>query len=462
MPASPPRSIAVVGAGLTGLTAAWRLHRLGHRVSVFERAPQVGGNILSTQRDGWLVEGGPNSLQRSPEIATLCQELGMADRLLTAAPSAKKRFIVRHGQPQPVPNSPAGLLRSRLFTWRTLWGVFGELFSRPRVRTTDLALSEFVRSHFGQELVDYALNPFVAGVYAGDPAKLSTKYAFPALWRLEREHGSILRGFRAEAQARRARGDSTGMPPIVSFPDGLQALPRALAAALPPGSVRTNATVTTIIEDQRWKLIWNEGQTVQTGAFDAIVLALPASSLAMLAFGTLGERPLASLENLPHPPVSSLFLGYRRDQVAHPLDGFGVLVPALERRQILGVLFSSTLFPGRAPEGHVALTVFAGGLRQPETARLETAPLLERVAPDLRQLLGVSGSPVFTHHTFWPRAIPQYNLGHERFVEAILRCENDHRGLFIGGNVRDGISLPDCVRAGARLATAAGEYAERL
>lgn len=462
MPDRLSRSIAVVGAGLSGLTAAWRLHRAGHRVTVFERAPRAGGSIVSLRHAGWLVEGGPNSLQRTPAVAALLDELGLAARQQVAAPAAGKRFIVRHGAPQPVPGSLAALLRSRLFTWRAAAGVLGELFTRPRTRTADIALGEFVRAHFGQELVDYALNPFVAGVYAGDPARLSTRYAFPPLWRLEREHGSILRGFRAEARARRARGEVAGPPPIVSFPDGLQELPAALAAALPPGSVRLGAGVTRIIPGRPWNVTWSENDAVHTEAFDAVVLALPAGGLAGLAIGTSGQRPLACLDDLPHPPVSSLFLGYRREDVAHPLDGFGLLVPAREERHLLGVLFSSTLFPGRAPDRHVALTVFAGGTRQPETARLDCAALLARVTPDLRQLLGVTGEPVFVHHTFWPRAIPQYNLGHERFLDTLARCEQAQAGLFIGGNARDGVSLPDCVQSGARLATTAGDYVARL
>ncbi|HYC70539.1 MAG TPA: protoporphyrinogen oxidase [Opitutaceae bacterium] len=460
MPA--PRSIAVLGGGLTGLSAAWHLHRLGHQVTVLERAPAVGGNIATVRRDGWLIEGGPNSLQRTPDIAALLGALGLGARELVAAPAAKQRFIVRRGRPQPLPAGPGGLFSTRLFSWRARLGILGELFTRPRIRTSDIPLAEFVRSHFGQEMVDYALNPFVAGVYAGDPEKLSTRHAFPLLWRLERERGSVLRGLRAEARATRARGEATGVPAIISFPDGLRELPDALARALPPGAVRTGATATTVIPGRPWKVIWSEADSVQSAAFDAVLLALPAPALAGLAFGTLGERPLALLDNVPHPPVSSLFLGYRREQVAHPLDGFGALVPAAERRQVLGILFSSTLFPGRAPEGHVALTVFAGGMRQPETARLETAALLARVAPDLRELLGVSGEPAFVHHTFWPRAIPQYNLGHERFVDAIARCENDHPGLFIGGNARDGISLPDCMKSGARLARAAADLAAKL
>jgi len=179
---------------------------------------------------------------------------------------------------------------------------------------------------------------------------------------------------------------------------------------------------------------------------------VPAGALAQLTFGSLGERPMASLENIPHPPVSSLFLGYRRDRVAHPLDGFGGLVPAVEKRDVLGILFSSTLFPGRAPEGHVGLTVFVGGMRQPGHARLPTPQLLERIGRDLRELVGAQGEPAFVRHTFWPRAIPQYTLGYEQWKETIDTIERTHAGLFIGGNVRDGISLPDCVKSGQKLA----------
>jgi oxygen-dependent protoporphyrinogen oxidase len=462
MPLAGPKSIAVVGGGLTGLTTAWRLHQAGHRVTVFEKAPRVGGAIISTSGDGWLIEGGPNSLQETPEVAALLTELGLCDQRVLVSPAAKKRFIVRGGRPVMVPLTPSGLLNSPLFSFGARLRLLAELLTRPRVRTTDVNLAAFVASHFGQEIVDYGLNPFVGGIYAGDPEKLSARYSFPGLWQLERSHGSLLRGFRAQAAERRARGEASGLVPIISFRAGLQTLTLALAAALPAGSVHTDATVTSLIPGKPWKLIWTRADSVQTGEFDAVVLALPASGLAQIVFSTLGERSLASLDHVPQPPVSSLFLGFRRNQVAHPLDGFGVLVPACEERSFLGVLFSSSLFAGRAPAGHVALTVFAGGMRQPETGRLDAAALLARVQPDLRELLGVTGDPVFTHHTFWPKAIPQYNLGHERFLEPLTRIETRHPGLFIGSNARDGISLPDCIKSGAEAARKTGEFAAKL
>lgn len=449
-PASLP--VAIIGGGITGLAAAWHLHRAGRAFVLFEGSARTGGVIVSTARDGWLVEGGPNSIQENTDVAELIAALGLAAQRCPANPSAQKRFIVRRGELVAVPLSPAGLLVSPLFSVRARLRVFTELLHRPRIRTTDTALDQFVASHFGREIVDYGLNPFVSGVYAGDPAKLSARYSFPNLWHLERQYGSLLRGFRAQAAARRARGEPAGVVPIISFSRGLQALPDALAAALPRDCVLTGAEVTTVMPGRPWKLVWNRAGTAHTGEFAVVLLAVPAPALAQLNFGTLGERPFASLEHQPHPPVSSLFLGFRREQVGHPLDGFGALVPAAEQRSLLGVIFSSTLFPGRAPDGHVALTIFAGGARQPETGRLPAGPLLARVLPDLRELLAITGEPEFVHHTFWPRAIPQYNVGHERFLEPLARGETQHRGLFIGGTSRDGISLPDCLKSGRKLA----------
>jgi oxygen-dependent protoporphyrinogen oxidase len=221
---------------------------------------------------------------------------------------------------------------------------------------------------------------------------------------------------------------------------------------LPAGVVSLRASIEALVPGSPWNVVWNDGTATHTDSFDAVIAALPAYALAQLRFGTLGERPLASLDAIEHPPVASLFLGYRREQVQHPLDGFGLLVPEIERRDVLGILFSSTLFPGRAPDGHVALTVLVGGTRQPEIARLPAEKLLDVVGGDLRELLGVSGTPVFQRHTFWPRAIPQYNLGYETHLEAIAAAERSHRGLFIGGQARDGIAVPACVAAGEKLA----------
>lgn len=440
------KSIAILGAGITGLTAAYRLTQRGHRVRVFDASDRVGGAIGTEVTDeGWLVERGPNTLLAGePAFAALISELGLAPEMLRAATAAKHRYIVRRGRPVALPLSPLALLPSRLLSIGAKSRVFREMRFRPRTRDSDVSLAALVREHFGDEIVDYVLNPFITGIYAGDPAKLSGRYALPKLWAAEQAHGSLLR---AQAAAAKSRSPEAG---IVSFRRGLQTLPDALAARLPAGTIALRRKITALTPGAHWTVAGDDGTAEK---FDAVITALPAPSLAALRIGA--NTPLASLDVIAHPPVASLFLGYPREHVAHALDGFGLLVPAVERFSVLGVLFSSTLFPGRAPAGHVALTVLVGGTRQPELARLSVDALLTRIAPDLEKLLGVRGAPVFQRHAFWPRAIPQYDLGYEHHLSTIAAVENTHPGLLIGGQVRDGIALPACLAAGERLAQSA-------
>ncbi|MBC8039919.1 MAG: protoporphyrinogen oxidase, partial [Opitutaceae bacterium] len=366
--------IAIIGGGITGLAAAHRLARQGIPFRLFEASPRLGGNIR-TERDpsGWLLEAGPNSLQLTPALAALLAELGLT--AVTASPAAKNRYIVRNGRAVAAPASPPALLTTRLFTLAAKLRLLGDLFHRPRQRPADASLADFIASHVGRELVDYGLRPFVSGVYAGDAQKLSARHSFPSLWEAERTHGSLIRAQIAAAKAKRSRGEPSGPPPIFSFSDGLETLTRALAASLPTASVELNAHVTSLVPGPPWKVIWHPAASnsplpaPRSELFQSVVLALPAAALADLVFKSdsdsqlsalssqLSTRPLADLSHVEYPPVSSLFLGYKREHVTHPLDGFGMLVPPAEQRSILGVLFNSTLFPNRAPAGHVALTV---------------------------------------------------------------------------------------------------------
>ncbi|MDI1249610.1 MAG: protoporphyrinogen oxidase, partial [Lacunisphaera sp.] len=282
------KRIAIVGAGITGLTAAFRLHQQGHAVTVFERNAQPGGSVRTLRENGYLIEAGPNSLQYgAPELQAVVKELDLEKVMLTAGPAGKKRFIVRGGKFQPVPAGPGPFFSTSLFSFGTKVRIFAELLKRPRIRTTDLSLAELVRSHFNQELVDYAVNPLIAGIYAGDPEKLSVKHAFNMLWQAERSHGSLLRGMIALVKAKKARGES-GVSPIVSFPGGLQQLTDTLAARLPAGALRLNASVETIIPGRPHRLVCKRDGESCSGEFDAVILAVPASGLAQLTFGALG------------------------------------------------------------------------------------------------------------------------------------------------------------------------------
>ncbi len=445
--------MAVVGAGLTGLSAAWHLRRAGRDVAVFDVAESPGGVIQSERHaGGWLVESGPNSLQETPAVAALLRELGLESVRQEASSAAKNRYVLRDGRLCPLPLSPPDFFRSGVFSVRTKLRVVRELFHRRLPRLNDLPLADFFREHFGQELLDYALDPFVSGIYAGDAAKLSARHSFPSLWKAEHEHGSLIRAQIASAKARRSRGEPPGPPPIVSFAEGLATLPRALAGALPAGSLRLGHSVRHITPSRAgWILDVSPAER-----FSHVLLALPAPALARLAVGAPGAATsLASLDHLEHPSVASLFLGFRRTDVAHPLDGFGALMPSVEKRSILGVLFNSTLFPGRAPENHVALTVMVGGARHGDLARHPLEYQMHVVQRELGALLGVKADPVFVRRTVWPRAIPQYQLNHDSHLEVISAAETRHPGLHVGGPVRDGIGLPACLAAGERLARAA-------
>lgn len=455
--AGPAKSIAVLGGGLTGLVAAHRLAQLGHRVRLFERGRRVGGAIRTEIAEGWLIEAGPNSFQASPEMTELLRELDLENECLEPSPVAKNRYIARGPRAIALPASPAQLLATPLFSGATKLRVLRELFTSARTRTTDCSVATFAREHFGQEVLDYVVQPFVSGVYAGDAETLSLRHAFPKLSALEQRHGSLLRGQIATARERRKAGQPA-VPRIFSFKRGLETLPLRLASRFSGGALALEAQVDRLVPGKFWQVIWHNSHATHTETFDAVVAALPAPALARLVIGEAGREPLASLAAIPHPPVSSLFLGFKRAHVAHPLDGFGLLVPACEKRAVLGVLFSSTLFAGRAPAGHVALTVLVGGALRPELAGQPVAALIDATRQDLRDLLGVDGVPVFSRHTFWSHAIPQYELGYERQLETMRACEQAHPGFFIGGQARDGISLPNCLAAGEKLATSAARY----
>ena len=443
--------IAILGGGITGLSAAWHLRRAGAPVILFEAADRAGGVIESVRRDGWLHEGGPNSvLEGPPETAETIEALGLGPRLLYADESAKNRYVIRRGRLEPMPASPVGFLRTRLFSARAKLSLAGEIF-RPRgTRTENETVAEFTVRRLGREFLDYAIDPFVGGVYAGDPGRLSVRHAFPKLLALEKEHGSLLRG---AIRKRNSRGGPSGK--LFSFPDGLEELPRALAGAL-GGSLRLRTRVLAVRrQDSAWLITHERGGETQEERFSAVICALPGDALARIDFGGFAHAGgLSGMGEIEHPPVASVFTGFRREDVGHPLDGFGVLAPNVENRRILGTLFSSALFPHRAPAGHVALTTFVGGTRQPELARLDDSSLTALVQAELASLLGTRAAPVFVNVRRHARAIPQYTVGYDRFQAICADAEGSAPGLHIGGNCRDGVSVSACLASGRRLALA--------
>lgn len=462
-------NVAIIGGGITGLTAGHVLGGGGVRVTVLDSADRPGGVIRTTRDRGFLAEHGPNSiLLTSPVILEVVRGLGLGDRVLAPGDVAKNRFIVRGGTPVPMPLTPGQFLSTPLFSIPAKLGLLREPFVRRAPADAEESLAGFVRRRLGREFLEYAVNPFVAGVYAGDPERLSVRHSFPKLHALEQKHGSLILGQVLGAKERRKRAEKgKNEAGMISFDGGLQVLTDELAGRIGSG-FRPGTTVGSIRRTGAgWMLDLagnGAGGASTAGPFDAVLYAGTAYSLAGMRIsddprpapdspGDDNRRPdgaadLSVLSEILHPPVTSLTLGFRRADVAHPLDGFGVLIPEVEPFAILGALFTSSLFPGRAPDGSVTMTCFLGGTRRPETAGGETGEVVEIALRDLRKLLGVTGEPTFVHRSFYRRAIPQYDVGYGRYLDAMAAAERRWPGLFIAGNFRDGISLGNSIVSG--------------
>ncbi len=440
----PRSTVAVIGGGISGLTTAWWLHKAGVDVAVLEAEDEVGGTMKTIHEKGWLVETGPNSaLETSPLFQTLVRDLALSDELVYANELASKRYILRGGELHPLPMTPVAFFRSRLWSARAKLRLLAEPFIGRATREESVA--EFVQRRLGTEFLDYAINPFVAGVYAGNAEELSVQSAFPKLYTLEKKYGSLIKGQILGARERKKRAEqSKNSAKMFSFRNGMQALPKALGQAL-GDCVHTHARIDSIRRVRgKFELRGTKNRTPFRVAADALVSAIPAFQLASLLL-PLDEHTASALSSIVYPPVVEVFLGLRESDVRRALDGFGFLVPAKERRNILGTIWSSSLFAERAPGGHVALTSFVGGSRQPELTNLTDRETYTIVMNELRDLMGVSGRPTYRRIARWKRAIPQYRLGYANVLDELGEFEDKHSGFFISGNFRGGISVGDCV-----------------
>jgi oxygen-dependent protoporphyrinogen oxidase len=455
------KSVAIIGAGITGLTAAYRLQRAGVPVTVYEAAERVGGPMQTVRRDGYLAECGPNSiLETSPLIAELVKDLGLEARRVYANPEAKNRYIVRDGKPTAAPDSAKKFLTTPLFSLGAKLRLAAEPFI-PRSHAGEEALANFVRRRLGNEFLDYAINPFVGGIYAGNPELLSVQQAFPKLHTVEQRYGSLILGQFLGARERKKRGEvSKQNAKMFSFDEGLETLPKALAEKL-EGSVRLGHAVRRVRKTALgWEVLAaNGGFNAETHS--AVLLCVGAHQLARLPIEAEGVPSLSSLAEVIYPPVASVTLGFQRLDVRAALDGFGVLVPEAEKLNILGTLFTSSIFPKRAPERHVTITSYVGGARAPHLAGQSREDLIACVLKDLRSLLGVEGAPTFEHIAVFPEAIPQYNVGYGRFKMLMSETEAVAPGLFIAGHARTGISLSDSILAGVGVAERIGKHVSR-
>jgi protoporphyrinogen/coproporphyrinogen III oxidase len=470
------RTVAVVGAGLAGLAAAWTLRERGWEVLVLEAGPEVGGVVRSVRADTpagpVLMERGPQTLStRDAELLAFFRDAGLDERMIEADASGGVRYVVRKGRPVRVPGGGADFLSTPLLSARSKLRLLTEPFRGrrgearpPGVEPMDESVASFIRRRFDAELLDRLVDPFVSGVFAGDPETLALGAVFPEMVEAEHTHGSVVRGLLARARdARKARGDvPRPRTRIVSFEGGLQAWPRRVAEAIEaaptiPGRVRVNAPVVEIVPDgaegpggperpgqapqapRRWSVRWS-GSDPGEAAVDAVVLATPAGVSSRL-LRAVDPEAAAALAAIVYAPVSVVHAGWPRDRVRHPVDGFGLLAPSVEDRRLLGSLWPGTLFPGRVPANFVLTANFVGGARTPERATLDDGPLVELVAAELAELIGAEGPPSFSMVSRWTEAIPQYLAGHGGRVAEASAAEGRHAGLALAGSWRGGVSL---------------------
>ncbi len=436
---------AIIGAGISGLTTAYYLKQQGSDVVVFEKENRVGGSMITEKQDGFLIDLGPNStLETSQVLRDLIDQIGLTQQKIYANELSNKRFVVRNGQLHALPMSPPAFLKTKLFSWKAKLQLFKEPFI-PKVEAEDISLADYVRYRLGEEFLDYAINPFVAGVYAGDPEKLSAPAGFPKLFNLEQKYGSFIKGAIKGKRERQKRQEvAKDRARMFSFLSGMQTFPDTLAKILDSAVQLQHEVLEVSPAEKGFKLVIRHEDKEEEQQFDRVVVSVPTYVQAKILKAFLKDQQ-ALLEQVAYPPVAVVFMGFNKTAVNHPLDGFGFLLPAKENRQILGSIFSSTIFPGRAPQGKAAFTTFVGGMRNPDNALKEDEQLKSLVLQDLDDLLGLKEDPLFTRIRRWPKAIPQYQLGYRAVQTLFDQLETQHPGLYFAGNFRRGISVGDSV-----------------
>ena len=454
------KQVIVIGAGIAGLVCAYRLKSLGADVLLIESSAQVGGVMQSEAVDGYLIERGPNSSQGSEELMALVEELGLMGELLEGDPKAPA-YVYFGGRLHPVPAGAGAFIKSKLLSTAGKLRILREPFIGKRTAGDEESVLSFARRRIGREAAERMVAPFVSGIYAGDAEKISVQAAFPRLWNLEANYGGLIRGTIAKArEAKRAKKAASAVLDkaaptrrrLVSFKRGMATLPQRLAELLGEDLLRGITDCVLRVANPRQAVVaFNRDGAAHEATADHVVVAAPAKAAASIL------KPVSSelsrlLDDIYYPPLTIVYLAYDVASVATPLDGFGFLVAPSEGMNILGCVWNSSLFAGRAPQGKALLTAFVGGARRPEAARSPDAELVATAHAELRAVLGIKGEPTVVGITRWERAIPQYNIGHRDRVQRIEALLNQTHGLHLAGNYLHGVSTGDVIKEADRVA----------
>ncbi|HKV64718.1 MAG TPA: protoporphyrinogen oxidase [Candidatus Acidoferrum sp.] len=431
----------VVGGGISGLVCAYALRKSGIDAQLVEASSRPGGVIRSISRDGFLLELGPQSFSGTSALRQLCEQLDISDQLLLAPPRAP-RYVLIDGKLRTAPLRPPAFFLSSVIDTATKWALLRDIFGKSIPPVTDESVANFVRRKFSPQLLDRLVGPFVSGVYAGDPERLSVRSAFPRLYEAEKASGSIVRGMMRVAKSQKGPSES---PTLQTFRQGNETLVRALAKNLGHACLKeTKVTKIARHDDGSFDVRLENLSGIESASTKALILATPTAVTGNL-LSQLDPSFEALLNSIECAAVAVVSLGYRRQDVSHSLNGFGFLVPRSAGLRVLGSVWNSSLFSGRAPDSHSLLTCFVGGTTDPAAARLKPEEIASLVHREISPILSIGGDPIFSNVTIWPRALPQYNLGHSDRLAAVAKSCSRFPGLHLIGNYLQGPAIGSCV-----------------
>ncbi|HET9571129.1 MAG TPA: protoporphyrinogen oxidase [Bacteroidales bacterium] len=444
--------VTVVGAGLTGLTTAYYLNRSGMSVCLLEQRSETGGVIKTHNEQGFVFEAGPNTgVLSSTELVELFDNLNHRVKLETACSFAKARWVWKNRNWNALPSGLYSAVTTPLFSFWDKIRILGEPFRKPS-DNQDETVSEMVKRRLGKSFLDYAVDPFISGIYAGDPESLSVRFALPKLYRLEQEYGSFIKGSIEKAKEPKTALQKRVTKEVFSVEGGLQRLVDALADEIGQKNVHTNCSsvaVEALADGFATTFVHSSGEQVRVYS-DKVVSTIGGTGLdQLLPFLTSGEKNV--LTSIPYAKVVQVVACFRSWQ-GIPLRAFGGLIPSKENRKVLGILFPSAIFQNRAPEGGAVLSVFMGGIKKPEFLEKSDEELKSIALSEIRETLKCSTTPELIRVFRYAHAIPQYQKEMEVRLQVIEDVQNRYPGLFVAGNLRDGIGMSDRVRQGRLLA----------
>lgn len=443
------KRIAIIGGGISGLSIAYWLYKANADVYVLEKGSEAGGSMESQADAGFLFDRGPNSgLETTPLLQEMVAGLDLQDEFIYASTTGNKRYILRDGILHPLPMSPPLFLKSKLFSAGAKLRLMAEPFVGRSKDGYYQSVAQFVERRLGREFLDYAINPFVSGVYAGRPEDLSVKSSFPKLYELEEEYGGLILGTIRSIRKRKKRAEkSKQSAKMFSFRSGMQTLPRAIAAKLKDRFIPLADVQEISKENNKYILSYNNAGAVKQFEADMIINTAPAF-IASPLFRKFDATLSNHLDAVYYPPVLVVYTAFEKTAIKQPLDGFGFLIPEKEKRNFLGAIWSSVLFPGRSADGSASFTLFVGGARNSQIANEDREKVINTALREFREIMGIDEltDPVYLSHRFWSKAIPQYTIGyieHERYFDEFEKRFPD---IILAGNYRGGISVGDCIK----------------